>query len=1119
MNGDSESEQNFFDSDFNYDSKIRGSFPYFRYDTEGRVQFSFGVTVAQPPLYWKVMSRKSVIVLAAEEAPSLVSNLRKQAGRLNQRSRRLHSLGSLGIPIFSTTHNRDLRRRYPTPMAQGRPFRNGTNCCLWSPSGTSCFSGWSTDRVAPGSDALRCYILHQITTGLEGSLFSFLLSRLHVPVWASLTTHQLSSRGPSRKTNAVDDDEEERRLSAVFISSTAPAGSFWRISAQGFLPAPTSGTRFNRTRKEADNENVEEGVLFFDDDRMTNSGLTTSSLHLQRCLGGGGGSVFAERATGRDAGESGEILPKEEENFFAESSRNGITSVFSIQCCVVLSIGNRLSLLYRTMLKAGLLLRYLTAWPHHNSAAVPFFAVCRPCFVPNTYFLRGEFIGDKSKIEEDVDVPESSRISTPAPEAAKGRDSEGEAESEEEEAPPTPAPESPVPETLDLSCPRLPDPPVEERNSLCDRDPSFSEEEDEQPLDLTQTSSAFKRKDLDDGRKGSRKSRNGLPPAKIIRIGKHEPRLWFSNQRGERQLSPSPRSSPAPPSLGGLSLSDRPTSPSRQCRSLVPMEPEVRAAPDFIKRQEFLWGKLRKSKNWPDKWPPPPPFLVPSKNKGIANAGSIPKGRRAADLGSGGCWGSLPNGFGSSDSNDMFNCWNGNLPFSDDDLLGVGGGLGGGLLPGGVTLCTADTSLLQSPFDFSSQASPGPLDFPPVSNIQSLPPLKPPDIAALNATSLSDLSDQNPHHFLLQHMRKAEASSTSPESTSTTTTTRLPPVSTVGLNFAKMEVALSSPPPLKTEALSPPPSEDMLPSPAPQVSSTTAPSPCSSTADTSWLEHTTDLVTKPEFPDFHSAATPPQQVPTGCNLNLSVTTIGAASPTASSTCSIKSPRGGRGHHSAPSSTTPDTKDMRNVPSLSVRVSILQQRLGIPADMPLEFVNGGHGIKNPLVGNGKPEVEKLPPVILESDPNKYSCRLCSKTFSLQRLLNRHMKCHSDIKRFLCTFCGKGFNDTFDLKRHTRTHTGVRPYKCGLCEKSFTQRCSLESHCLKVHGVQHAFNYKERRNKVYVCEECGHTTGEPEGHYLHLKDHHPYSPALLKFYDKRHFKFSNSNFANLLLQVRS
>ncbi|XP_072756014.1 uncharacterized protein [Anoplolepis gracilipes] len=212
------------------------------------------------------------------------------------------------------------------------------------------------------------------------------------------------------------------------------------------------------------------------------------------------------------------------------------------------------------------------------------------------------------------------------------------------------------------------------------------------------------------------------------------------------------------------------------------------------------------------------------------------------------------------------------------------------------------------------------------------------------------------------------------------------------------------------------------------------------------------------------------------------------------------------------------------PPLSQRVGVLQQRLGLPNDCQLEFVNGGHGIKNPLAvegqrppGNNRDEerTNRTPPS-KDDDPSRFSCRVCSKNFSLQRLLNRHMKCHSDVKRYLCTFCGKGFNDTFDLKRHTRTHTGVRPYKCFLCEKSFTQRCSLESHGQKVHGVQHQYAYKERRAKMYVCEECGHTTHEPEVHYIHLKEQHPYSPALLKFYDKRHFKFTNSNFANMLLQ---
>jgi hypothetical protein len=211
----------------------------------------------------------------------------------------------------------------------------------------------------------------------------------------------------------------------------------------------------------------------------------------------------------------------------------------------------------------------------------------------------------------------------------------------------------------------------------------------------------------------------------------------------------------------------------------------------------------------------------------------------------------------------------------------------------------------------------------------------------------------------------------------------------------------------------------------------------------------------------------------------------------------------------------EEEDLTNVPSLQMRIQILQQRFGIPKDAPLELINGGHGIKNPMASDSPDRIEKLPPIRSDNDPNKMACRVCGKAFTLQRLLNRHMKCHSDTKRYLCTFCGKGFNDTFDLKRHTRTHTGVRPYKCNLCEKSFTQRCSLESHCLKVHGVAHNYEYKQRRSKVYVCEDCGHTTKEPEVHYVHLKETHPYSPALMKFYDKRHFKFANNNFTNMLL----
>ena len=103
------------------------------------------------------------------------------------------------------------------------------------------------------------------------------------------------------------------------------------------------------------------------------------------------------------------------------------------------------------------------------------------------------------------------------------------------------------------------------------------------------------------------------------------------------------------------------------------------------------------------------------------------------------------------------------------------------------------------------------------------------------------------------------------------------------------------------------------------------------------------------------------------------------------------------------------------------------QLGLSPDTPLEIINGGFGIKNPLANDTPAAVDPnrgsgMNATSASSDPTKFQCRLCSKVFNLQRLLNRHMKCHSDTKRYLCTFCGKGFNDTFDLKRHTRTHSG-------------------------------------------------------------------------------------------------
>ncbi|KAM8834555.1 putative transcription factor Ovo-like 1 [Synchiropus picturatus] len=131
-------------------------------------------------------------------------------------------------------------------------------------------------------------------------------------------------------------------------------------------------------------------------------------------------------------------------------------------------------------------------------------------------------------------------------------------------------------------------------------------------------------------------------------------------------------------------------------------------------------------------------------------------------------------------------------------------------------------------------------------------------------------------------------------------------------------------------------------------------------------------------------------------------------------------------------------------------------------------------------------------------DEFICSVCHKSFPLQRMLTRHLKCHSLVKRHPCRFCGKGFNDTFDLKRHMRTHTGIRPYKCDLCEKAFTQRCSLESHMRKIHGIYQQFAYRQRRSKIFVCEDCGFTSSRPDEYFHHVRRYHPDSPVLRRYY---------------------
>ena len=167
------------------------------------------------------------------------------------------------------------------------------------------------------------------------------------------------------------------------------------------------------------------------------------------------------------------------------------------------------------------------------------------------------------------------------------------------------------------------------------------------------------------------------------------------------------------------------------------------------------------------------------------------------------------------------------------------------------------------------------------------------------------------------------------------------------------------------------------------------------------------------------------------------------------------------------------------------------KLPVTASSPPFWVsaNGGFSVRpqlSMLANKTREDSSKAP----SNTAHNHRCEICNSTFPLRRLLNRHLKTHSFYKRYTCSYCEKGFNDTFDLKRHVRTHTGIKPFKCELCDKSFTQRCSLEAHQTRVHGMVHKFGFRERRAKMFVCEDCGATFRDNQSEFMnHVASMHP------------------------------
>lgn len=97
-------------------------------------------------------------------------------------------------------------------------------------------------------------------------------------------------------------------------------------------------------------------------------------------------------------------------------------------------------------------------------------------------------------------------------------------------------------------------------------------------------------------------------------------------------------------------------------------------------------------------------------------------------------------------------------------------------------------------------------------------------------------------------------------------------------------------------------------------------------------------------------------------------------------------------------------------------------------------------------------------------HRYTCPKCSKLFTCERFLRRHLSTHNAVANHVCQHCGKAFKTEQYLKIHRIIHSSEKPFRCKMCSAAFNRRDKLVRHNL-IH--ENARKFKCPFNKHLDC----------------------------------------------------